>query len=72
MKFEEKQEKTTSKLRSIYDYTMGVLWASIGGFFLIHKKIGYDLQLDQTLTTIFGVSSLLYGAFRIYRGFKKN
>ena len=72
MKFEEKQEKSTSKLRSIYDYTMGVLWATIGGFFLIHKKIGYDLQLDQTLTTIFGVSSLLYGAFRIYRGFKKN
>lgn len=72
MNFEEKQESTTTKMRRIYDYTMGVLWAAIGGFFLIHKKIGYDLQLDLTLTTIFGVSSLLYGTFRIYRGFKKN
>jgi hypothetical protein len=36
------------------------------------KKFGYDLQLDKALTGIFGVSSLLYGSFRIYRGFKKN
>jgi hypothetical protein len=72
MNFEERQRNTSSKLRSIYDFTMGVLWIAVGGFFLFQKKLGYDLQLDKTLTIIFGVSSLLYGSFRIYRGFKKN
>jgi len=72
MNFEERQKKNSSRLRSIYDYTMGVLWIAVGIFFLFQKKIGYDLQLDKTLTTIFGVSSLLYGTFRIYRGIKKN
>jgi hypothetical protein len=72
MNFGEKQEKAKSKMRSIYDYTMGVLWSSIGIFFLFQKNFGYDLQYDKTLTTIFGVSALLYGMFRIYRGYKKN
>ena len=72
MNFEERQKVNSSRMRSIYDYTMGVLWVAVGVVFLFQKKIGIDLQLDKTLTTIFGVSSLLYGIFRIYRGFKKN
>ena len=72
MNFEERQKVNSSRMRSIYDYTMGVLWVAVGVVFLFQKKIGIDLQLDKALTTIFGVSSLLYGIFRIYRGFKKN
>jgi hypothetical protein len=68
--FEERQRKRSALLRSIYDYTMGVLWMGIGAFFLWHNKLGYDLDLDKTLVTIFGIASLLYGAFRIYRGYK--
>lgn len=68
--FEERQRKRTALLRSIYDYTMGVLWMGIGAFFLWHHKLGYDLDLDKTLITIFGIASLLYGAFRIYRGYR--
>lgn len=68
--FEERQRKRNAVLRSIYDYTMGVLWMAIGAFFLWHQKLGYDLDLNSTLTTIFGIASLLYGAFRIYRGYQ--
>lgn len=57
-------------MRSMYDYTMGVLWIGVGVFFLWHLKFGFDMGLDQTLTTIFGASSLMYGIFRLYRGFK--
>jgi len=71
MNFEERQKNTGSRLRSIYDYTMGVLWVAVGIFFLFQKRFGYDLQLDSILTAIFGISSLLYGSFRIYRGYKK-
>ena len=70
MLFDDKERKTSSWLRTIYDYTMGVLWLGVGVFFLFHQKWGYDLGVRQSLTIIFGVSSMLYGLFRIYRGYK--
>jgi hypothetical protein len=70
--YEDKRRKTNIFLHSLYDYTMGVLWLGVGGFFLLHKKFGIELNIDQVLTTIFGVSAVLYGAFRIYRGYRKN
>jgi hypothetical protein len=70
MLFDDKEKNSSSWLRTIYDYTMGVLWLGVGIFFLFHKKWGYDLKLDAILTNIFGVSAALYGLFRIYRGFK--
>jgi len=72
MNFEERERKNTTTFRSIYNYTMGILWFAVGVVFLFQKKFGLDLQLDKTLTIIFGVSSLLYGSFRLYRGIKKN
>ena len=66
--FEKREDQRQARLRSIYDYTMGILWMAAGAFFLMHKKLGYDLRLDAILTTIFGISALLYGGFRIYRG----
>ena len=70
MVFDAKERNTSSPLRRIYNYTMGVLWLAVGIFFLFHKKWGYDLKLDIVLVNIFGVSAILYGLFRVYRGFK--
>lgn len=74
MVFENRERNTSSRLRTIYNYTMGVLWFAVGVFFLFHRKWGFDLRLndpkDVLLTNIFGVSGVLYGLFRIYRGFK--
>ena len=70
--YEDKRKKTNVLLHSIYDYSMGVLWLSAGGFFLLYKKFGIELNIDTVLTTIFGIAAVLYGAFRIYRGYRKN
>jgi hypothetical protein len=70
--YEDKRRKTNVFLHSLYDYTLGILWFSIGGFFLLHEKFGIELNFDKVLTTIFGISAVLYGAFRIYRGYRKN
>jgi predicted membrane chloride channel (bestrophin family) len=70
--YEEKRKKTNRVLRSIYDYVAGVLWFSLGAFFLLHKKFRIELDFDPTLITIFGIAAVLYGGFRIYRGYKKN
>jgi hypothetical protein len=70
--YEDRRRKTNIFLHSIYDYTMGILWLCAGGFFLLYKKLDIDLNIDPVLTTIFGVAAVLYGAFRLYRGYKKN
>ncbi len=69
--YEEKSRKTSSFLHAVYDYVMGVLWFSLGTVFLLHKKFRINVDLDPALTTIFGVAAVLYGAFRIYRGYRK-
>jgi len=73
--FENKRKKTNVVVHSIYDYVMGVLWLCLGCFFLLHKKFNVELWLDQrneVLLIIFGVVAIMYGLFRIYRGYKKN
>jgi uncharacterized membrane protein HdeD (DUF308 family) len=72
MNLKDRENRTASRLRALYDYTMGILWTAIGIVFLFHEKIGLDLKInDKVLTTIFGVSCLMYGIFRIYRGYRK-
>jgi hypothetical protein len=68
---DDNKRKTPGLAHSIYDYVMGVLWLCLGGFFLLHNRFGVEIKMDKGLATIFGVSALLYGLFRIYRGYKK-
>ncbi|HEY0434185.1 MAG TPA: hypothetical protein VGC95_09960 [Chitinophagaceae bacterium] len=70
--YDEKRRKTNILLHSIYDFGMGVLWLGLGTFFLLYRRLGIDMNLDPVLTTIFGIAALLYGVFRIYRGYRKN
>jgi len=56
--YEERRRKTNIFLHSIYDYTMGVLWLCAGGFFLLYKKFGIELNFDPVLTTIFGAAAV--------------
>lgn len=70
---DEQRRKTKRTLHSVYDYVMGALWLCMGGFVLLHKSFGLSLEgFDPTLITIFGVAAAMYGAFRLYRGYKKN
>lgn len=72
--FDSKDRNSSSLLRSIYNYTMGVLWLGVGIFFLFSEKWGFEFftsEKQKPLGVIFGVSAILYGLFRLYRGFKK-
>jgi len=69
MALDDKRRNLTSQLRTIYDFAMGILWTGLGIFVLMQKKLGYDLKLGETLTYMLGISSTLYGLFRIYRGY---
>lgn len=54
------------------DYGMGGIIVCFGIFFLIARRLGVTFQIDDTFRYLFAGLCLLYGGFRIYRGYKKN
>jgi small neutral amino acid transporter SnatA (MarC family) len=72
--YENKRRRQVSSMRSIMDYVMGLVFAAIGTFFFYafftnrpvmdRKPTGLDLGL--------GCLFIIYGVWRIYRGYKKN
>ena len=70
---ELKRRRAYSNRRSIMDIGMGFIYAAMGAFFLLSKELGVNIDFPPTpFNYIFGGLCLLYGGFRIYRGFKKN
>ena len=73
--YEQKRKKDLKRIRSIVDYTMGVLFLALGIFFFIRYQQNIYLKYignPDTLDIVLGVLFVLYGGWRIYRGYKKN
>jgi hypothetical protein len=70
--FRQKEENRQGQLRKIYDFVMGLLWTGAGIFFITAKYVSNGLGLDSLTTTLFGIAALVYGVFRLYRGFTAN
>lgn len=68
------RQKGYVRMRSIMDVGMGVLWSAMGVFLFFVKEISPQLAMryDDIWMKIFGGICLVYGAFRIYRGLKKD
>ncbi len=68
------RDKGYVRMRSLMDYGMGVLWSAMGGFLIFVNQFntGLELRYDASTLRVFGSICLVYGLFRIYRGFKKN
>lgn len=66
--FQEQQRKKTIRIRSFMDFAMGGLFIAIGIVLLIYK-VG---TLEEFNRMGLGVLFILYGIWRIYRGYKKN
>jgi len=67
------RDKSYLRMRSIMDYGMGVLWMAMGVFMIFVKKFNTELaeKYDEGTFKIFGAVCIIYGLFRIYRGYKK-
>ena len=70
--FDERRRNAHSSRRSIMDYGMGIIIAGFGVFFAVAPKLGIEFNIEPMLRYLFAGLCLLYGFFRIYRGYKKN
>lgn len=71
--FEEKRRKSYATRRSVMDIGMGILISGFGLFFLLAPALDWvQFAIDPLLRYLFSGLCLLYGGFRIYRGFQKN
>ena len=70
----EKSEKIYRIFRSIYDFSMAALILGSGILMLFAKyfKLDQILNVDAEFRAIFGTLCMVYGTFRLYRGFKKD
>lgn len=70
--FDEKRRKAYSARRAVMDYGMGITIAAFGVFFLAAPYLGVTFSIDPLMQYFFAGLCLLYGGFRMYRGYKKN
>jgi hypothetical protein len=73
--YEKKRKKQVSSMRAVFDYGIGTMILALGVFFLIRDR--FDLAFNQRFKPdvwdkVAGVMFVLYGSWRIYRGYKKN
>ncbi len=68
------REKGIVRMRSLTNYVMGIFLIGAGIFFMFPLKSTqqYIDQYDPLVIKIFAAICFIYGAFRIYRGYKKN
>ena len=72
--FREKHQRQGNKMSSIMDYTMGIVLFCLGVFFIVYRHFGIRINNKEpsALDYVIGGLFLVYGAWRIYRGYQKN
>jgi threonine/homoserine/homoserine lactone efflux protein len=72
--YEKQRRKQVNSMRSIMDYTMGIIFFGLGMYFLLYEKLGMNFlnRKPSTIDYLIGGLFVLYGGWRIYRGYKKN
>jgi threonine/homoserine/homoserine lactone efflux protein len=71
----EQQRRKATGIRSVMDMIMGSLFSLIGVYFLTYNILNINVfrrEPSPVLDVVIGVVFILYGGWRIYRGYKKN
>ncbi|HKZ65626.1 MAG TPA: hypothetical protein VJ111_04690 [Chitinophagaceae bacterium] len=73
--YENQKRQRLALRKSVMDYAIGILITLTGIFFLIRQMFNMEFNKKfppNDMDKIFGAICLLYGGWRIYRGYKKN
>ena len=58
--------------RSLLDYGRGIIILGFGLFFAFAHKFGIEFNMAPVMRYLLSGLFIIYGAFRIYSGYKKN
>ena len=67
----DKRRKSYLLMRSVKDYGMGFIIFGCGVFFLAAPYLGNAFTVDPVFRYFFGIMCIVYGGWRMYRGYKK-
>ena len=73
--YEKKKRRQVAGMKSLMDYGMGIIIVVAGLFFFFRDKFKMSFNEKfppNDMDKIFGALCIIYGAWRIYRGYKKN
>ena len=72
--YQREQQKKAAQMRSVLDFTMGGLLVIFGIYFLVYSRLGINFfnRKPSPIDYFLGALFVLYGSWRIYRGYKKN
>ena len=74
--FDNEPDQKTKRyllMRSITDYGMGVLYLAIGLAILFARQFNFNNEFMMSMAAkLFAGIAIIYGIWRIYRGYKKN
>ncbi|MBI3717249.1 MAG: hypothetical protein HY252_01450 [Sphingobacteriales bacterium] len=69
----DRRQHQQGKMQAILDYTVGVATILLGLFIFFIKKFPVEFEFKEpAIANTFAGLSILYGAWRIYRGIKKS
>jgi hypothetical protein len=68
----DKRVKNYILMRSVMDYGMGLVIFSFGVFLLFSERLGFNFSIEPFFRYFFAGMCLIYGGWRIYRGYQKN
>ena len=68
----DRREKGYILMRTILDVGMGLMILGFGVFFIFASRFGFEIRGGDTFRYLFGFLCVVYGGWRVYRGFKKN
>lgn len=70
--FQDQEKRRQVRMRSIIDYTRGAVFVLFGLFFVFFQSLKIEGLEYKPWYLYIGVLFIVYGAWRIYRGYKKN
>jgi len=69
---EDSKGKNYIRRRSLMDYGRGVIILGFGVFLALAERLGFEFTIASSLRYALAGLFIIYGAFRIYLGYKKN